>query len=202
MFGSLDIGLMRVPDEKPTYELIDLAKDVTEKDWFYDAVNYASAHGLMDGVSNKLFAPIEPMTRAMLVTVLWRYEECPVAKPSSFADLTDGWYKAAVAWAAENGIVNGVGDGRFDPNGNVTREQMAAILYRYAEKKGIDMSKHGDLSGFPDRGKVSAWAADAIAWAVGTGLITGSDGKLVPQGNATRAQVATILMRFIENVAE
>ena len=188
------------PDYKPLEPM--KFKDVTEKDWFYDAVNYATSHGLMNGVDDGVFAPNEPMTRAMLVTVLWRYEDSPEAKPSSFTDLTADWYKNAVAWAAENGIVNGVGDGKFDPNGNITREQLAAILYRYAEKKGIDVSKHGDLSGFSDRTKVSAWAADAIAWTVGAELITGSDGKLDPQGNATRAQVATILMRFIEGAAK
>ena len=176
--------------------------DVTEKDWFYDAVNYATSHKLMNGVSDGLFAPNEPMTRAMLVTVLWRYEGSPEEGKNVFTDVPDGqWYAKAVAWAAENGIVGGVGDGKFDPNGNITREQMAAILFRYANKKGFDVTARGDLSKFPDAGKVSDWAKDPIAWAVAGGIIGGSDGKLLPQGSATRAQVATILMRFIENIA-
>ena len=175
--------------------------DVNDTDWFAPSVYFALKNGLMNGVSEFVFAPNEPMTRAMLVTVLWRYENCPEAKSSSFTDLTADWYKDAVAWAAENGIVNGVGDGGFAPNGNITREQMAAILYRYAQKKALDVTKRDDLKSFPDAGKVSSWATDAIAWAVAEKIIGGSDGKLLPQGNATRAQVATILMRFIEKFA-
>ncbi|MBQ6431190.1 MAG: leucine-rich repeat protein [Oscillospiraceae bacterium] len=177
---------------------VDLAYDA----WYLLSVDYAVGNGLMNGVSDAFFAPNDPMTRAMLVTVLWRYEDCPEAKPSSFTDLTADWYKDAVAWAAENGIVNGVGDNKFDPNGSVTREQMATILYRYAQKKGFDVSASGDLKTFPDAGSVSAYAGDAIAWTVGETIINGNDGRLDPQGNATRAQVATILMRFIENVAK
>ena len=145
------------------------------------------------------------MTRAMLVTVLWRYEGSPKEGTNTFTDVSakDGsWYIDAVAWAAENGIVGGVGDNRFDPNGNITREQMATILYRYSERKGIDTSKQGSFSGFPDAGKVSSYAKTALQWTVAEGIIGGSDGKLLPQGNATRAQVATILMRFIENITE
>ena len=112
------------------------------------------------------------------------------------------WYIDAVAWAAANGVVNGTGNNRFDPNGKITREQMAAILFRYAQKKGIDTSKRGDLSNFPDANKISAYAKEAVCWAVGEGIIKGSDGKILPQGNATRAQVATILMRYIENIVK
>ena len=116
------------------------------------------------------------------------------------------WYTDAVAWAAENGIVNGVGNGKFDPNGKVTREQLAAILFRYSESKGYDTSVSGALGGYPDASKVSSWAKDAYSWAVGAGLIGGNviNGKtlLDPQGNATRAQVAIILMRFIKNIAK
>ena len=108
-----------------------------------------------------------------------------------------------MAWAAANGIVNGIGEGKFDPLGKITREQLATILFRYTENHGIaDTSKHGDLSGFPDEKQISEYASDAVAWAVGEGLILGSDGMLLPQGDATRAQVATILMRFIENIAK
>ena len=180
----------------------DNMDDVRDSDWFAQSVYYALKNGLMNGVSDTKFAPNDPMTRAMLVTVLWRYEGSPEEGKNVFTDVPDGqWYAKAVAWAAENGIVGGVGDGKFDPNGNITREQMAAILFRYANKKGIDVTARGDLSKFPDAGKVSDWAKDPIAWAVGAGIIGGSDGKLLPQGSATRAQVATILMRFIENIA-
>ena len=144
------------------------------------------------------------MNRAMLVTVLWRYEGKPTGAKNTFSDVpADEWYTDAVAWAAENGIVNGIGDGKFDPLGKITREQLATILYRYTENRGItDTSKHGDLSGFSDEKQISAYATDAVAWAVGEGLILGSEGMLLPQGNATRAQVATILMRYIENIAK
>ena len=120
-------------------------------------------------------------------------------------DVPDGqWYTEAVAWAAHNEIVGGIGDGKFDPDGNITREQMAAILYRYSNRIGIDTTKRADLSSFPDGKKVSVWAADALSWANAESLINGtqegSNLYLDPQGNATRAQVATIFMRFIENV--
>ena len=177
-------------------------RDVLKTAWYFDAVNYAVENGLMNGVGKNNFAPEDPMTRAMLVTVLWRYENSPEEGKNTFNDVPDDqWYTKAVAWAADKGIVGGVGNNRFDPNGNITREQMAAILYRYAQGKGFDTAARGDLSKFPDAGKVSEWAKDAIAWAVAEGIIGGSDGKLLPQGNATRAQVSAILMRFIENVA-
>ena len=143
------------------------------------------------------------MTRAMLVTVLWRYEGEPEAGKNTFSDVPNGqWYTNAVAWAAENGIVGGVGNNRFDPDGEITREQMATILFRYAEKKGIDTSKRGSLNIFSDEKQLSAYAKDAVQWAVAEQIINGSDGKLLPQGSATRAQVATILMRFIENIVK
>ena len=175
--------------------------DVPENTWYYNAVSFVTASGLFNGTSETTFSPNASMTRAMLVTVLWRYAGEPMDGENSFADVPDGqWYTDAVAWAAQNGIVGGVGNNKFDPNGNITREQMATILYRYASANGIDTSARADLSSFPDGNKVSAYANDAIRWAVAEGLINGSDGKLMPQGNATRAQVATILMRFIENV--
>ena len=144
------------------------------------------------------------MTRAMLVTVLWRYAGRPEAGKNPFADVPAGqWYTEAVTWAAENGVVSGVGNGRFAPNGNITREQMASILFRYAKLTGLDTSKRGELAGFPDEGQVSSWAREALSWAVGEGIISGTaeGGRTIlkPQGNATRAQVASILMRFIRN---
>ena len=176
--------------------------DVSAKDWFHEAVDFAVERGLFGGMSPNTFEPNAPMTRAMLVTVLWRYEGEPEAPASTFSDVKAGtWYSDAVSWASANGVVNGVGNNKFDPEGNITREQMATILYRYSAGKGIDTSKQGSLTGFPDADKVSSYAKTAMQWTVAEGIIGGSDGKLLPQGNATRAQVATILMRFIENIA-
>ena len=176
--------------------------DVNPKSWYHLYVDYAVTHGLFGGTSANTFEPESAMTRAMLVTVLWRYEGQPKGYQNIFVDVNakDGsWYIDAVAWAAANDIVGGVGNNKFDPNGNITREQMATILFRYAQKKGFDTSKRGDLSGFPDANKISGYATEALRWAVAEGLVNGSDGKVLPQGNATRAQVATILMRFIES---
>ena len=177
--------------------------DVNPKEWYHPYVDYAVEHGLFGGTSANTFEPETAMTRAMLVTVLWRYEGEPEAGENTFSDVPNGqWYTNAVAWAAENGIVGGVGNNRFDPDGEITREQMATILFRYAEKKEIDTSKRGSLNIFSDEKQLSAYAKDAVQWAVAEQIINGSDGKLLPQGSATRAQVATILMRFIENIVK
>ena len=181
--------------------------DVKPGSWYEQPVQYATEHGLMNGTGTNTFEPESTMTRAMLVTVLWRYANAPKPGANPFTDVPNGkWYTDAVAWAAENGVVNGVGDGKFEPDGSVTREQMAAILYRYAQKVGIDTSKHTELSAFPDASRVSAYARAPMQWIVAEGVIGGSreNGQdwLNPQGNATRAEVATILMRFIENVAK
>ena len=178
-------------------------KDVNKGDWYHLAVDFAVERGLFKGMTETTFEPNTAMTRGMLVTVLWRYENSPKEGKNEFVDVKAGdWYEEAVAWAAEHGIVTGVGNGKFDPNGKITREQMAAILYRYSEYKEFDTSAKGDFGPFPDKEKVSTWAKDAYTWAVGAGLITGNviNGRtlLDPQGNATRAQVATILMRFIK----
>jgi hypothetical protein len=148
------------------------------------------------------------MTRAMVVTVLWRYEGSPAAPSSTFSDVAEGtWYDQAVSWAAECGVVNGVGNNEFDPNGLVTREQIATIIYRYSLMNRINTAGREDLSTFPDDDKVSDWSYDAMSWAVAEGLIggmtvgNGGEIHLKPEGNATRAQVATILMRFVQNVA-
>lgn len=177
--------------------------DVPNNAWYYTAVAYAIKNGLMNGMSATTFEPETSMTRAMLVTVLWRYAGEPIEGLNSFTDVHDSdWYSDAVNWAAINGIVGGVGNNKFDPNGKITREQLATILYRYASSQLIETSARDNLKAFPDAKNVSPWASDAMRWAVAEGLINGSDGKLLPQGNATRAQVATILMRFIENVAK
>ena len=181
--------------------------DVKPGSWYEQPVQYATEHGLMNGTGTNTFEPESTMTRAMLVTVLWRYAGAPKPGANPFTDVPNGkWYTDAVAWAAENGVVNGVGDGKFEPDGSVTREQMATILYRYAQKVGIDTSKHTELSAFPDASRVSAYARAPMQWIVAEGVIGGSreNGQdwLNPQCNATRAEVATILMRFIENVAK
>lgn len=177
--------------------------DVSPKAWYHSSVDFAVERGLFGGASANTFEPETAMTRAMLVTVLWRYEGSVKAGENDFVDVPNGkYYTDAVAWAAVNGIVGGVGNGRFDPEGKITREQMATILYRYAQWKGIETEKRADLGGFPDANRVSSWALDAMRWAVAEGIIGGSDGKLLPEGSATRAQVAAILTRFIQNLAE
>ena len=174
--------------------------DVNSGDWFYSAVKFVYENGLMDGVGNNLFAPNATLNRAMAVTILYRLEGAPaVTTDAGFNDVAAGtWYTDAVNWAAANNIVNGVEGNNFDPTGSLTREQMATVLYRYAQYKGADVSASGDLSGFVDSANVSSWAADAVKWAVGSGLVNGVEGNaLAPQGTSTRAQAATVLMRFV-----
>lgn len=182
--------------------------DVTQGDWYYDAVAYAYENGLMTGTGDRLFAPSGTTTRAQLVTILHRLEGTPALPDTAldypFSDVAaDSWYGTAVYWARANGIVNGVSDTAFAPNQALTREQMAAILYRYAEYKGADLSASADLSGYTDAGQIATYAQAAMAWSNGTGLITGtSDTTLSPRGTATRAQVATILQRMSDLFAQ
>ena len=179
--------------------------DVTESDWFYDAVTYAYENGLMDGVGMGLFAPNSDTTRAQLVTILHRLAGQPAPSgDSGFSDVETGtWYTDAVAWAAQNGIVNGVSDTQFAPGDDITREQLAVILYRYATYQGYDVSQRADLSGFVDAGTISTYAQEALSWANAQGLVLGfEDDSLRPQGNASRAQIAAVLMRFCQTVAE
>lgn len=175
--------------------------DVASSDWYYSAVRYAVDQGLFSGLTATTFAANGQMTRAMLSVVLYRMENSPgVTYSALFNDVAEGkWYSNGIIWAAQSGIVSGVGDGKFNLNGSVTREQIAAMLYRYAgDYLKTDVSRTGDLSAYPDSGKVSSYAKDAMSWAVGSGIITGSDGKLLPKSNATRAQVAVMLQRFNE----
>ncbi len=179
--------------------------DVNEGDWFHDAVRYVYDNGLMDGVGDGQFAPNATTTRAQLVTILYRLAGEPdVSGQSDFTDVAAGqWYTDAVLWAAEKGIVNGISDTEFAPSGDLTREQLATILYRYAEGMGYDVSTQADLSGFPDAGDIQSYATEALSWAVAEGLLQGfEDDSLQPGGTATRAQIATILMRFCETVAK
>ena len=179
--------------------------DVDETDWFYDEVVYVYANGLMDGVGGNRFAPDTVTNRAMLATILYRLAGEPdVSGDLPFTDVAAGqWYTDAVLWAAQNGIVNGVAEGIFAPMNTLTREQLVTMLYRYAEAEGYDVSAAADLSGYPDAGKVLSYAQKAMSWAVAEGIVAGmDDGTLNPAGNATRAQIATILMRFCEGVAQ
>ena len=179
--------------------------DVKSGDWFYEAVQYVYDKGMMTGVEADRFAPAATTTRGMIVTILYRLENEPaVSGGSAFTDVESGaWYADAVAWAAANDIVNGTSATTFAPNSPITREQMAAILYRYAAYKGYDVSQKADLSGYTDAASISGYAKDALAWANAQKLITGvTDTTLNPQGSATRAQVATILMRLCETVVK
>ena len=177
--------------------------DVSADDWFYEAVQFVYENGLMDGVAGNLFAPNATLNRAMAVTILYRLEGSPDLDGENlgypFADVDgNAWYSDAVYWARCNGIVDGVENNHFDPTGSLTREQMATVLYRYAQYKGADVSASGDISGFADSANVSSWAVDAVKWAVGSGLVNGVEGNaLAPQGTSTRAQAATVLMRFV-----
>lgn len=178
--------------------------DVRESDWFYKDVAFAYENGLFAGTNDTTFSPNASMTRAMLVTVLYRLEGEPtVYGRSGFSDVQyNEYYEDAVTWAADNGIVNGTSTTTFSPNANVTREQMAAILYRYAQHKKYNTAASSGLNGFTDHASVSGYAAASLEWAVAEKLVNGSAGKLMPTGNATRAQVAAILHRFVENVAK
>ena len=175
--------------------------DVSKGDWFYKDVEYVYNEGIMDGVSKREFAPNETLTRAMIVKILYRIEGEPAGHRSSdFNDVESGrWYTGAVAWAAEKEIVKGYGNGKFGPNDPVTREQLAAILYRYTQYKGWSTTTaSGNLDGFKDAASVSSYAVDAMNWAVDEGLLKGANNKLSPKSNATRAQVAAIIHRYLK----
>ena len=175
---------------------IDIAPDA----WYKDAVQYAYDNGLMTGVSATEFAPEATTTRAMIVSILARLENVTSAESAGFSDVSDGdWYATAVNWAANVGVVNGYEDNTFRPNTAITREQLAAILMNYASYKGQDVSARADLSAYSDAATISSWANDVMQWAVAEGLISGmTEDTLQPQGNATRAQVAAILQRFLD----
>lgn len=177
------------PSQKPDTGKNLPFTDVSANNWFYDGVKYAYENGLMNGTSSNAFSPNANTTRGMIVTILARVEGVN----------TNGtpWYAAGQKWAMDNGISDGT-----NMPGVITREQLATILYRYAKQKGYDVSKSAALTAFSDADKVSGYAAEAMQWAVAEGLLQGSNGKLNPQGSATRAQVATILMRFMEKIAK
>ena len=179
-------------------------QDVEPGAWYIDAVDYVIEKGLMNGVSDTEFRPNAPLTRAMLAAILYRMEGEPAIRSGiPFSDVVqEDWYAMAVSWAESNGIVNGYENGEFRPNRNVSREEMAAMIQRFAVYKGQDASASADLSGYTDADQIGNWAKDAMAWANAAGLITGKgDARLDPKGNTTRAEAAAILMRFCENLA-
>lgn len=174
--------------------------DVKETDWFYPAVAYVYDNGMMGGTGNNRFSPEAITTRGMIVTILYRLEGAPAGSTGTFADVeAEAYYADGVAWAAANGVVTGYGNGLFGPEDPITREQMASILYRYAQYKAYDTTGTGDVTAFADGAAVSSYAVEAMNWAVGVGLLSGvGNNQLDPAGSATRAQVATILMRFCQ----
>lgn len=179
--------------------------DVKESDWFYKGVAYVVDKGIMSGVSENQFDPSGKLTRAMLVQMLYNMESRPACDAeNAFIDVPVGqWYTDAVIWANDAKIVSGMGDGLFAPNMEITREQMVAMLYNYAKYKGYDVTTSADLSKFADSASVSTWAQPAMQWAVAEGYISGmGDNQLAPQGTATRAEIASVIMRFMEATAE
>ena len=172
--------------------------DLTSGSWYYDGVRCALENGLMTGTSARTFAPDRPVTRAMLVTILWRLAGEPYGRVSPFEDVLPGsWYAQAVSWAYDKGIVTGVTATSFQPSAPVTREQLCAILCRYAALTGKNTAASASLDAFTDRAQVSAYAEASVRWALQAGLLTGvGDGRLAPRSGATRAQLAVLLQRF------
>ena len=187
--------------EKDNGEWKNPFTDVKENDWFYDSVKYAYENDLMKGISNTEFAPDSEVTRAMFVTVIYRMENEPQTGKCAFTDVeSDSYYENAVAWANENGIVSGISEECFAPNEPITREQMAAIIYRYAAFKGYDITTSSNTS-YTDNDNISDYAKDAVIWAAEKSVMTGNtDGSFAPKANTTRAQVASVFMRMVENL--
>ena len=207
-----DRGFSGMAFETDHFSLFAVAKkaglpftDVRSDDWFHDAVSYVYERGIMKGVAETSFAPGRTAARGMIVTMLWRMAGEPeTTNAAPFTDIpADAYYAKAVVWAAENGIVTGIGDGTFAPDAPASRQQMAAILYRYASFMKYSTAGAADLSGFSDADIIAEYAKPALAWADANGLINGmKDNVLAPQESATRAQVAVILMRFCEKYAK
>ena len=203
--NGTNTGTPAVPSQRPDSELPrQRFGDVPQNIWFASGVQFAAEQGLFTGVSANEFAPYDPMTRAMLVTVLHRLDGADASGTNSFTDVLNGkWYTNAIAWASANGIVEGLSGNRFAPNAPIAREQLAAILFRYAKACGYDVSARAELTAYADSAQVSTWAGDAMRWAVAAGLISGRSGaQLAPKGEATRAEVAVILMNFVQKVVK
>lgn len=183
----------------PSTSVADIFDDIQPGAWYEDAVQFAYDEGIMTGTSKTTFEPNTTTTRGMIVSILHRLEGNPVVTEEAFSDVSaDDWYGKAVAWASREGIVGGYGDGTFQPNKAITREEMASILYRYAQYKDQDVSARADLTKYTDADQVGAWAEEVMQWANAEGLINGmTEDTLVPQGNATRAQVAAMFQRYL-----
>ncbi|MBR2778678.1 MAG: S8 family serine peptidase [Firmicutes bacterium] len=202
---SLLLAVTMLPAPVPVHAAGTGFTDVPAGSWFEPYVQYVSDKGLMKGTSTTEFAPNTPLSRAMLVTILYRIDGTTYkASQSAFNDVkADNWFYNEVNWAAANGIVNGMGEGMFQPNGMISREQLALIMYRYAVNKGYTEAKSADLSSFTDAARVDSWAREGVEWAVASGLLSGKgDGILDPLGPATRAQVAAIIQRFVDQFVE
>ena len=190
-----------VAADGPCHPFTDVGRDV----WYHSAVDYVFERGLMDGVGSNLFDPSGELTRAMLVTLLYRMEGCPeYTESSTFTDVkSDWWYTNAIHWAYENGLINGHTQTSFAPDDSITREQMATLLMRYAQYKQYDVSVRNDLSGYADAGDISDWALAGMQWANAAGLVNGRTATtLVPEGTANRAEIATLIMRFCEKMGQ
>lgn len=177
--------------------------DIDENAWYYDSVSFVYKKGIMTGMSDTGFGPRESLSRAQFATILYRMEGEPetVYNSAAFVDVSDDtFFTNPAMWAKSTGIVMGYEDGRFAPADEITREQMAVMMYRYAEMLGLNTSVRGDLGGFPDASQVSPFAVEEMKWAVGSGLIQGDQGMINPQGKAERAQCATIIMRFMDDI--
>lgn len=180
--------------------------DVPTTEWYHNAVLYVSEQGMMAG-NNGYFSPNDRLTRGMMAQILYNIEKTPGAGTASFPDVTSSdWFASAASWASTQGFMSGYSNGRFGPNDPITREQLAAILFRYSSTKGYNVSASAELSTFPDNAATSDWAVSAMRWAVGTGLLSGKTGvagtRLDPTGTATRAEVAQILMNFGTKIAQ
>ena len=200
--SAITINAVFEAEEQPVVPQMPFS-DVPVGIWYYDSVQYVFSNGLMGGTGNGRFSPDLTTSRGMIVTILYRLEGSPASPGSTFTDVSAGqWYSDGVAWASANGIVTGYPDGSFGPDDTITREQMASILYRYARYKGYDVTVRTQLDRYSDAGQVADYAADAMSWAVGSGIITGTSGTtLSPAGSATRAQAAVILARFCQQIA-
>lgn len=200
--SAVTVNAVFEAEEQPVVPQMPFS-DVPTGIWYYDSVQYVFSNGLMGGTGNGRFSPDLTTSRGMIVTILYRLEGSPAASGSMFTDISAGqWYSDGVAWASANGIVTGYPDGSFGPDDTITREQMASIFYRYARYKGYDVTVRTQLDRYSDAGQVADYAADAMSWAVGSGIITGTSGTtLSPAGSATRAQAAVILARFCQQIA-
>ena len=201
--GSSSGETTQPPTDQPDPDAPLPFTDVSANAWYFDVVDYAYRQGLMNGTSTTTFSPEDTTSRAMVVTILHRLTGTPAAPAPNFPYVdSDTYYTAAVGWATQFGVVMGYDTGLFLPDDPITREQMAVILYRYAQRMDYDVTAQGDLSVFTDSAAVSDWALDAMTWAVGAGLLNGmGDGTVVPRGHTTRAQAAAILTRFSQKVA-